>query len=81
MSTQRFDSQFIGLVANRLKALREARGLSQMRVLMDTGVNISRIESGKRNPSLYSVALLCAYLGVSLEDFFRGIDVKTNSWE
>lgn len=81
MSIPRTDTQFIGLIAKKLKTIREAHGLSQMRVLMDTGINVSRLESGKRNPSLYSIAILCAYFGVRLEEFFRGIELKNHPWE
>ena len=47
MSVPRIDTQLNKALAQKLKDLRIARGLSQMRVTMDTGVNVSRAESGK----------------------------------
>lgn len=77
MSLPRKDNQFLNDLAERLKE----RKLSQMRVTMDTGINIGRVESGKRMLSVYSVAILCSYYGVSMEEFFRGIKLTANPWE
>ena len=81
MSTPRKDIQFLNDVARKLKDLRNARNLSQIRVTMDTGVNVSRAESGQRSSSAYSVALLCKYYGVTLEEFYRGIEITSVPWE
>ena len=81
MSVPRKDTEFLNSLAQKLKDLRNERGLSQIRVTMDTGVNVSRTESGKRSVSVYSVALLCKYYDISLEDFFKGIDVTVVPWE
>ena len=81
MSLPRKDNQFLNDLAERLKALRKKRKLSQMSVTMDTGINIGRVESGKRMLSVYSVAILCSYYGISMEEFFRGIKLTTNPWE
>ena len=40
----RRDQQFLEDIAGRLKEIRAARGLSQQRVTMDTGINLSRYE-------------------------------------
>ena len=45
MSVPRIDTQLNKALAQKLKDLRIARGLSQMRVTMDTGVNVSRAEN------------------------------------
>ncbi len=81
MNTPRSDIQFNRDIAQQLKTLRKGRGLSQMRVTMDTGVNVSRAESGKRALSVYSIALLCAYYDVSLEEFFRNIRLSVIPWK
>lgn len=52
-----------------------------MRVTMDTGVNVGRVESGKRALSVYSLAILCSYYDVTLEEFFHGIKLTTTPWE
>lgn len=81
MSVPRTDTQFFSDIAQRLKSLRSERNLSQIRVTMDTGVNVSRAESGKRSLSVYSVAVLCKYYGIGMDEFFRGIDLQTTPWE
>lgn len=81
MTYPRRDQQFLDMLARKLRTLREEKGLSQMRVLMDTGVNVSRIESAKRMPSVYSIAILCKYYEITLESFFQGIELDGNPWE
>ena len=81
MSVPRIDTQLNKALAQKLKDLRIARGLSQMRVTMDTGVNVSRAESGKRSLSVHSVAILCRYYELSLEEFFHNIELSGVPWE
>ncbi len=81
MSSPRIDIQFNNCIAQRLKALRNTKGLSQMRVTMDTGINVSRAESGTRSLSVYSIAVLCKYYDIPLNDFFQGIQLTNISWE
>ena len=76
MSVPRTDTRFLAGIAQRLKSLRNERRLSQIRVTMDTGA-----ESGKRSLSVYSVAVLCKYYGVSMDEFFRGIELEVIPWE
>lgn len=63
-------------IARRLKELREAKGVSQQFVYIDTDLNIGKIEVGKTNLSMNTLAILCSYYGVTLEEFFRGIEIK-----
>lgn len=81
MSVPRTDVRFLADIAQRLKSLRNERRLSQIRVTMDTGVNVSRAESGKRSLSVYSVAVLCKYYGIALDEFFREIGLEETPWE
>lgn len=81
MSTPRKDTRFLNDIAQKLKDLRNERGLSQLRVTMDTGVNVGRAESGTRSSSAYSIALLCKYYGISLDDFYKGVDIGFIPWE
>ena len=81
MSTPRRDNQFLGDHCVEIERNPQRRGVSQQRVTMDTGVNISRIESGNRMPSIYSLAILCKYYEVSMEEFFKNIDLKNKPWE
>ncbi|NBJ09111.1 XRE family transcriptional regulator [Alistipes sp. Z76] len=80
MSSPRIDIQFNKQIAQKLKTLRNERGLSQMRVTMDTGINVSRAESGIRSLSVYSIAVLCKYYGISLSEFFIDLELTAVSW-
>lgn len=60
-------------VAKRLKEIREAKGLSQESVFIDTDYNIGRIEIGKSNISISTISILCKYYGITLADFFKGM--------
>lgn len=76
MKQRRTDSEVMFVVAKRLKQIRESKGLSQESVFIDTDYNIGRIEVGKTNISISTISILCKYYGVTLEEFFRGIDTK-----
>ncbi|MCC8020205.1 MAG: helix-turn-helix domain-containing protein [Rikenellaceae bacterium] len=48
-------------VAKRLKQVRQSKGLSQEEVFLDTDYNIGRLEVGKTNISISTIAILCKY--------------------
>ena len=73
MSAGRIDEKTIMAVAKRLKQIREERGLSQTTVYIDTDYNLGRIEVGKTNISISTLAILCKYYEISLEEFFKGV--------
>ena len=55
------------LVALRIRRLREDKALRQVDLEAETGIaqpTLSQIQSGKRNPSLASLAKIAAALGV-----------------
>ncbi len=58
--------------ALRLKALREAAGLTQSQLAERSGLHLGavfKLEQGKREPSWATVQALCDALGVSSEEF------------
>lgn len=60
-------------LGQRIRALRERRGLTQMELgaLIDKDFQaISRMEKGRVNPSAYQVYLIAGALGVPIEEFF-----------
>lgn len=63
-------------VSKRLKQLREAKGVSQADVYIDTDLNMARVEGGKTSLSLSTLSRLCDYYGITLEEFFKGIKTK-----
>ena len=67
-------NDWVGLkVVERLKAGGRERGLTQENVRFDTDRNIGRIESGRHSISLTTLADLCDYYGIPLEEFFKHI--------
>ena len=76
MRRERFNEMAVNGVVEKLKKLRHERDLSQDDVYIDTDINIARIESGKGNFSVSTIADLCNYYDISLSDFFIGIESK-----
>lgn len=77
MRRERHNEPVIRDVITRLRYLRRKNGLSQMDVYIDTDINIARIEAGRGNISLSTLADLCDYYQISLADFF-GMDLSQN---
>lgn len=73
MKRQRRNDLLVQQVVERLKAVRRERGLTQENVRFDTDLNIGRIESGRNSISLTTLADLCDYYGIPLEEFFKHI--------
>lgn len=70
MDNSRCDYDLLQAVARKLKQLREAKGLSQRIVYIDTDFNIGKIEVGKTNITINTLSRLCNYYGTSLKEFF-----------
>ena len=74
MDNSRCDYDLLQAVAQKLKQLREAKGLSQRIVYIDTDFNIGKIEVGKTNITISTLSRLCNYYGTSLKEFFDELD-------
>lgn len=61
-------------IALRLKELREERGISQQLLSDETEIHIGRIETAKVNISVSTLSRLCNYFGITLSDFFTGLE-------
>ena len=70
------DRQLILSIAQRLKSLRSQTGYSQKKVSLDTDIHIGRLEAAKANPTVSTIARLCTYYGITLEEFFQGMKAK-----
>ncbi len=73
MKRQRRNELLVEQVVERLKTVRRERGLTQENVRFDTDLNIGRIESGRHSISLTTLADLCDYYDIPLEEFFKKI--------
>ena len=65
-------------VADRIRELRKAHGLTQEALYEDTGLHIKNIESKGINMTISSIAILCEYFDISFEEFFKGIAPSRN---
>lgn len=65
------DKELIGKVAQRVKGLREAKGLTQEQLYNDLEIHVGRIESMKVNPTVSTINRLCKYFEISLAEFFE----------
>lgn len=74
MKKQRRNEILHQRIVERLKEIRKQKGIKQNDVRFDMGeLNIGRIESGQHSITLSTLADLCDYYGITLEEFFRGI--------
>lgn len=73
MKEQRRNEILLTQIIQRLKEIRKERNLTQENVRFDTEMNIGRIEAGQHAITLTTLADLCDYYKISLEEFFQGI--------
>lgn len=69
----------MNFVANRVRTLREAKGIAAHTMSLDLGQNnsyINKIENQKAKPSLEGLFYICEYFGITLSEFF---DNDTNA--
>lgn len=64
-------------IGQRLRQLRESKGLSQEQVLFLKDVYLTRIENGLRNISICTLIKLCEMYGVTLAEFFNGLNYES----
>lgn len=58
----------------RIKQLRYEKDIPQSKFLYDTGIHIARIELGQNDISATTVSVFCKYFGITLEEFFSGVE-------
>lgn len=74
MPKQYIDKDLVIEVAKTLRRIREEKGVSQDVVDMDIDTNTSRIERGQANITISTLSKLCKYYGITLQEFFNGIE-------
>lgn len=63
-------------VAERLRAIRVAKGITQEAVYFNTGLNMRRVEGGKTNLSISTICELCKFYNITLEELFKDIPIE-----
>lgn len=69
-------------VAKKIKALREARNLTQNALAYQAGVSptyIYQLEKGEKNPTVEYLDHICWGLGITLEEFFCTKEKRNNA--
>lgn len=64
-------------VGDRLRQLREDRGLTQERLAAEAGVHrtfVGKVERGESATTVDTVAVFCSALGLTLAEFFKSFD-------
>ncbi len=73
---KRHDEKLLRQIAQRLRDIRKELKITQDVVKEEIGVAISEIEGGRMNPTIMTIAILCRYYDLTLEEFFKGIDLS-----
>ena len=68
------DEALLKKIAKKLKQLREEHNVTQETFYNDTNIHIGRIESLKANISVSTLNVICKYFGITLGEFFGGIE-------
>ncbi len=76
MAKKRIDEKMLRQIMERLRELRKARKLTLGAVREDTGVDLGYYESRLTNLSITTIAILCSYYEITLEEFFKGINLS-----
>lgn len=74
MPKQYQDKQLLNAIILTLKEVRKARGITLETFYFDTGIHLARIEQGKTNISVSTLAKICNYFEISLVDFFDKVE-------
>lgn len=74
MQKQYIDEQVIHKVIIAIKTMRKAKKITLEAIYFDTGIHVARIEQGKTNITISTLAKLCNYFEISLSDFFKFTD-------
>jgi len=71
------DNSGLVKIGEHLKKLRKKYGLSGEELAYRSGVShsqVTRIESGKQNPTISTLISICKGLNITLDDFFAGFE-------
>jgi transcriptional regulator with XRE-family HTH domain len=84
MSYETSEKQFLQKLGQRIRSLREAKGLSQEKLSFECGLHrtyISSVERGERNIAIINLKKIASSLDVSLSQLFDGLDSNEDTIE
>jgi transcriptional regulator with XRE-family HTH domain len=68
------DPKLLKQIAARIRDLRMDKGVTLEAFYHDTGIHLARIESSQGNVTVSTLNSICKYFGLSLQEFFKGIN-------
>ena len=74
MPKQYQDKELLIVIILTIKELRKVHGITLETFYFDTGIHLARIEQGKTNISISTLAKICNYFDLSLVDFFKKVE-------
>lgn len=74
MPKQYLNKELVEKVVACIKQYRKTRNITLETFYFDTGIHIARIEQGKTNLTVSTLAKICDYLGISLKEFFTTLE-------
>lgn len=74
MVKQERNISFLRAVARRIRQVREERGLPQEKMQFEKRIFLAHIENDERNISVTMLLDICRAYGITLADFFRGME-------
>ena len=69
------NNEILQKIAAKLRLLRRKAGLLQKTVSAETGLNMGRVEGARKNVTLTTLERLCEYYYITLDEFFKDIDI------
>jgi transcriptional regulator with XRE-family HTH domain len=74
MPKQLQNKTLIKQMVSCIKTIRKQKAITLEVFYFDTGIHLARIEQGKQNISVATLALICGYFEISLSDFFKMVE-------
>lgn len=73
MKKQVHNDLLLKALGDRLRQIRQQRELSQEEVLFDADIYLTRIEAGRLNVTVSTLAELCRGYHISMKDLFKDL--------
>ncbi len=70
MPKQINNKELLDKIVLNIKKIRKSKNITLEVFYFDTGIHLARIEQGKQNISISTLAKICTYFEISLTDFF-----------
>lgn len=74
MPKQYQDEELLHKIILTLKEVRKSNNVTLEAFYFDTGIHLARIEQGKTNITVSTLAKICSYFNISLIDFFTKVE-------